>query len=97
MADVTPSVEKDARPMLYPGPLREVLSEVLEMLRVDTTVDDVDVLADSIEKSEWLREQTEGAFLSGCEDAFAFDRNLLRQMRQTRVIPPASDQGADDE
>lgn len=87
-------VEIESAGHLYPGPLREVLNEVLGMLRVETTVDDIEVLADSLEKSEWLRDRIEKAFLSGCEDAFAFDRNLLRQMREgrggTRVTSPGS-------
>ena len=69
----------------YPGPLREVISEVLGMQRVELTVDDVEMVADSIEKSEWLQEKVEQAFLAGSRDAFAFTKSLLRQMREERV------------
>lgn len=69
-----------------PDALRDLLYETLQGLRIETTPDDIDVLADAVEKSAWLcfeRAASEA-------NAFAFTNQIRADAKARRPTTNAA-------
>lgn len=81
MTDHTPSPATDG--------LRDLLYETLELLRVETVPADIDVLADAVEKSDWLKRIKEGEYVTGNAHAFDFVDQVRAEAKAWKAAHPA--------